>query len=208
MAPIGHSRASGKLIRRKSHVRLPCKRKVQHAGDFNWLCKACTCYVNLKKTEQDLIIYGTEVEFNSILTPLIIKWTSTLNISTVVNHFKSGHGLIIYKDTKTKCRLYWGLKEFIDWSYSRHVGRPNFVNYFPSNPFFCSPPPPPSQSQSTEMYIHCVAGRGWGGGGLLSYVGDHILQEFNTLYLTRYRTYKIALPPQTINLVWEGASDI
>jgi hypothetical protein len=26
---------------------------------------------------------------------------------------------------------------------------------------------------------------------------DHILQEFNTLYLTRLRTYKIALPPQT-----------
>ncbi len=32
---------------------------------------------------------------------------------------------------------------------------------------------------------------------MLSCVGDHILQEFNTLYLTRFRTYKIALPPQT-----------
>jgi hypothetical protein len=36
----------------------------------------------------------------------------------------------------------------------------------------------------------------------LSYgpVGDHILhiqQEFNTLYLTRFRTYKIARPPKT-----------
>jgi hypothetical protein len=27
-------------------------------------------------------------------------------------------------------------------------------------------------------------------------VGDHILQEFTTLYLTRFRTYyKIAIPP-------------
>ncbi len=35
------------------------------------------------------------------------------------------------------------------------------------------------------------------GVGVLSPVGDHILQVFNTLYLTRFRTYKIATPPQT-----------
>ncbi len=35
---------------------------------------------------------------------------------------------------------------------------------------------------------------GW---GVLSCVVDHILQEFNTLLLTRFRTYKIATPPQT-----------
>jgi hypothetical protein len=28
-------------------------------------------------------------------------------------------------------------------------------------------------------------------------LGLHILQEFNTLFLTRFRTYKIATPPQT-----------
>jgi hypothetical protein len=52
------------------------------------------------------------------------------------------------------------------------------------------------------IYRHCVAGRGW---GMLSPVGDHILQEFkllqnmvsNTLYLTSFRTYKIARSPQT-----------
>jgi hypothetical protein len=33
------------------------------------------------------------------------------------------------------------------------------------------------------------------GGGVLSCVVDHILQEFNTLFLTRFRTYKIATPP-------------
>jgi hypothetical protein len=38
---------------------------------------------------------------------------------------------------------------------------------------------------------------GVGGGGVVSCVVDHILQEFNTLFLTRFRTYKIATPPQT-----------
>jgi hypothetical protein len=32
---------------------------------------------------------------------------------------------------------------------------------------------------------------------MLSLVGDHILREFDTPYLTRFRTYKIARPPQT-----------
>jgi hypothetical protein len=31
---------------------------------------------------------------------------------------------------------------------------------------------------------------------VLSTVGDHILKEFNTLDLTRLRTYKIARPPK------------
>jgi hypothetical protein len=35
------------------------------------------------------------------------------------------------------------------------------------------------------------------GAGVLSCVLDHIMQEFNTLFLTRFRTYKIATPPQT-----------
>jgi hypothetical protein len=30
---------------------------------------------------------------------------------------------------------------------------------------------------------------------VLSCVGDHILQEFNTLFLTTFRIYKIARPP-------------
>jgi hypothetical protein len=39
----------------------------------------------------------------------------------------------------------------------------------------------------------------WGGWGfwVLSCVVDHILQEFNAKFLTRFRTYKIATPPQT-----------
>ncbi len=34
------------------------------------------------------------------------------------------------------------------------------------------------------------------GGGSEVCVVDHIVQEFNTLFLTRFITYKIATPPQ------------
>ncbi len=57
-----------------------------------------------------------------------------------------------------------------------------------------TPPPPPSQSKRTA-YTDSVWL--WGGGGVLSCVVDQILPEFNTLFLTRFRTYKIATPPQT-----------
>jgi hypothetical protein len=44
-------------------------------------------------------------------------------------------------------------------------------------------------------------GGGGGGGGrggrVLSSVVNHILQKFNTLFLTRFRTCKIATSPQT-----------
>ncbi len=52
--------------------------------------------------------------------------------------------------------------------------------------WFNSPPLPPSPI--VNKYIYCMV---WGS------VGDHILQEFYTLYLTRFRTFKIARPPQT-----------
>jgi hypothetical protein len=55
----------------------------------------------------------------------------------------------------------------------------------PSTFFLTSPPLPPSQS------IRTAVGGGVGG------VKDHILQEFNTLFLTRFRTYQSATPPQT-----------
>ncbi len=32
---------------------------------------------------------------------------------------------------------------------------------------------------------------------MLNFVVDHILQEFYTLFLTKFRTYKIVSPPQT-----------
>jgi hypothetical protein len=43
----------------------------------------------------------------------------------------------------------------------------------------------------------CVTVGGGGAGGILNCTVDHILQEFYTLFLTRFRTYKIATPPQT-----------
>jgi hypothetical protein len=55
-------------------------------------------------------------------------------------------------------------------------------------------PPPPSQTKCT-VYTDSVWL--WGGVGVLNCVVDHILQEFYTLFLTRFRTYKIALPPPT-----------
>ncbi len=58
------------------------------------------------------------------------------------------------------------------------------------------------QEPPRTVYTECGAGRGGGGEGaeLCCYVGDHNLQEFNTLLLTRFRTYKIAFPPPNKNL--------
>jgi hypothetical protein len=59
-------------------------------------------------------------------------------------------------------------------------------------------PPPPSQTKCT-VYTDSVWLWGvWGGGCIVLYGAvDHILQEFYTLFLTRFKTYKIASPPQT-----------
>jgi hypothetical protein len=84
------------------------------------------------------------------------------------------------------------LSEFIDWRYSQSCWyfRPSFLtcclwfNYTPPSPLPCV----------KVQYIQTVCGlEGGGVGG----VGDYILQELNTLYLIRFRTYKIARPPQT-----------
>ncbi len=48
------------------------------------------------------------------------------------------------------------------------------------------------------MYRQCVAGMGW---WVLRPIGDHLLQEFINVYLTRFRTYKIP----NKNLLGEGA---
>ncbi len=77
--------------------------------------------------------------------------------------------------------------------------------------FPVSPPPRPPMSK----YLLTVCG--WEGmwdvvstppapSPVLSRVGDHILQEFYSLYVTRFRTCKVAYPPQDKNLEGEGAS--
>ncbi len=103
------------------------------------------------------------------------------------------HGLINYVDTKAKCHLenlpvrgYCGrcLSEFKDW-----ITEIQSVMFLPSL-WFNSPPPFPVSKGF--IYRQCVTGREW---GALSPVGDNFLQDFNTLYLTRLRTHKIARPP-------------
>jgi hypothetical protein len=66
----------------------------------------------------------------------------------------------------------------------------------PCSLWFTSPTPPSfPKSKFSIYYMQTVCG--WEGVEVLSCVGDHILQEFNTLLLTRFRTYKIATPPHT-----------
>jgi hypothetical protein len=88
------------------------------------------------------------------------------------------------------------INRVLDCRYSQSCSyfRPSFVNYCPSN-LLSGSPPLPSPAKVKVQYIQtvCVSE----GVGVLSCVGDHILQELNTLFLTRFRTYKIALPPQT-----------
>ncbi len=81
------------------------------------------------------------------------------------------HGRRNSKDTKSPSRLYWCLIEFIGRDTVSHVG----ISLWPL------PPLPTSQSKRTVYSVLTVCGSVW---GVLSCVVDHILQEFNTLFLT------------------------
>jgi hypothetical protein len=67
----------------------------------------------------------------------------------------------------------------------------------PLSPSFWFTPPPPHLPCVKVQYIQTVCG--WEGVGALSPVRDHILQKFNTQYLTKFTPNK--------NLGEEGASD-
>jgi hypothetical protein len=129
------------------------------------------------------------------------------------------HGRMKYKDTKPYTSAFLSvdlltdfavfcLTDFIDWRYihSWFVFSTQLVNCCPHGrrnytcvllPLYCTfsdlPPPPPLPKLNVQ-YIQTVCR--CGEGGVEMYV-DHILQEFYTLFLTRFRTYKIASPPQT-----------
>jgi hypothetical protein len=113
------------------------------------------------------------------------------------------HGRMNYKDTKpymsaslsvdlsTEFAAFC-LTDFIDWRYIHSYGTCVML------PLYCtfsltSSPLPPFPMYST-VYRQCVT---VGGGGVLKCTEDHILQEFYTLFLKRFRTYKIDSPPQT-----------
>jgi hypothetical protein len=72
------------------------------------------------------------------------------------------------------------------------------VNCCPST-FSLNFPTPPPLPKVNVKYIQTVCGCGGGalgvGGVELCCVVDHILQEFNTLFLARFRTSKFATPP-------------
>jgi hypothetical protein len=57
-------------------------------------------------------------------------------------------------------------------------------------------PPPPSPPSQTKCTLYTDSVCLWGGVGVLNCTVDHILQEFYTLFLTRFRTYKSDTPPQ------------
>ncbi len=81
------------------------------------------------------------------------------------------------------------------------------VKCCPSTFSLTSPSPLPKvKVQNIQRITDSVWLRGWGG-GVLRCVVDHILQEFNTLFLTRFRTFKIATPPQTKTPVKTTFSD-
>jgi hypothetical protein len=96
------------------------------------------------------------------------------------------------------------LTDFIDWKYihSWLVSSTQLVNCFPMDEGtileYCFPSTfsltSPSLPKVNVNYIQTVCG--CGGGGVLSCVVDHILQEFNTLFLTSFITCKNATPPQ------------
>jgi hypothetical protein len=94
-----------------------------------------------------------------------------------------------------------GLTDFIDWRYIHswlafstqlvNCGRRNYTCVLLPL-YLLSDLPLPSQTKCT-VYTDSVWL--WEGGGVFSCAEDHILQEFYTLFLTRFRTYKIASPP-------------
>ncbi len=91
------------------------------------------------------------------------------------------------------------LLKFIEWRCSQLSWHflPIFWNYCPSNLLSGSPAPPPFPCVKEKYSIQYTDSErlgGGGGGGVLIPVGDQIMQEFNTLYLTRFKTYKIARP--------------
>jgi hypothetical protein len=81
--------------------------------------------------------------------------------------------------------------EFRRYSQSCWYFQSGFVIYCPSKLLSGSPPPSPKVEVRN---LQTVSGRN--GAGVSSCVIGHILQEFNTQYLTRFGTYKIASHPK------------
>ncbi len=123
------------------------------------------------------------------------------------------------KTSNPKCRLFYKIDlltdfaalcstDFLDWRYihSWFVFSTKLVNGCPHGwmNYTCvllllyllsELPPSTPLPKLNVQYIKTVCG--CEGGVMLNCVVDYNLQEFYTLFLTRFRTYKIASPPQT-----------
>jgi hypothetical protein len=121
------------------------------------------------------------------------------------------HGLINYKDTKSKFRLHLCLIEFINWRYSQSCWyfRPSFVKYCPCNLLSGSPPPvPPSPFPKSKynIYRQSVSGKGWWKGGGCWVVLETIFCRSLTLcFWPDSEPTKLLYHPKHKNLGGEGA---
>ncbi len=154
------------------------------------ICTNCTVYVRNA--------------FSYYLSQQLVAWTNELQ----------------YKDTKP-----YMLAFLKNWPVYRHCGivfnrfyileihslsglyfRPSLWTVAPMDEgtilMYCCPSTlsslwPSPLPKLNVLYIQTVCVTGAGEGGVFSCPVDHILQEFYTLFLARFRTYRIATPPQT-----------
>ncbi len=118
--------------------------------------------------------------FPPFLTPSL---QAALNSASFITLRSQPMDQITIKTPNPPCRLYWCLTEFIDWLYSQSCWyfRPLLKTRY-------------SAPLSIGVCIYTVCKRGGGEG--IGLCGE-LLQELCTVYLTRFRIYKMALPPQT-----------
>ena len=78
-------------------------------------------------------------------------------------------------------------------------GRRNYTRICVLLPLYLLSDLLPLPSSQTKCTVYTDSVCLWGGGEVwvLNCAVDRILQEFYALFLTRFRTYKIATPPQT-----------
>jgi hypothetical protein len=104
---------------------------------------------------------------------------------------------ISIKTPNPKCRLYWCLIEFIEWRFSQSCWyfRPLLLTSAPLTFSLVRLPPSPPPLCVNKYRGMSLQYTGCNGGGGIGLCGEHI-QELYTLYLTRFRIYKVALPPR------------
>ncbi len=118
-----------------------------------------------------------------------------MEVSQILCSSKSLMDQITIKTPNHNFCLYWCLIDFIDWRYSQSCWyfRPLLWTSAPLSFSLVHLLPSPLSCMNKYL-IQCVTGRGGGDG--IGLCGEH-LQELYTVYLTRFRTYKIASRPQT-----------